>query len=59
MGMAKYVSVFQIHFGKPVPWLQQVFHHVNTLNFEMLGVYELVAGFRVYHWSLPFVHLGE
>ena len=53
------VSVLQIHFGEPVPRFQQVFHRVNTLHFEMLGVYKLVEGFEVYHWSLPSVLLGD
>ena len=52
------VSVFQIHFGKPVPWLQQVLHHVNTLHFEILGVYELNESFEI-STLRPSLELGK
>ena len=41
---------------QPVPQLQQVFHHVNTLHFEMLDVYELVEGYEVYVPLIPALH---
>ena len=57
MGMAKYTSFKSTLASQSLS--QAIFHSMNTLHFEVLGVDKSVKGFEAYHWSLPSILLGD